>query len=593
LAPSLLYRRRLFGLGDKAAPLNRRGGVYSLWNTDSPNFALGRDPLYKSIPLVFGLSPRRAWCLYVESSGRLIFDCRANELRVFGTGDPPVHLLEGESLGELLGRASEFLGRSPLPPRWSLGYHQSRWSYASADEVRSVVGEFRRRCLPLDALHLDIHYMDGYRAFTWHPEHFPDPAGLIRELGVRVVVNVNPGVKVEPGYRVYDELVGQGFACTDRAGKPWSARVWPGTCVFPDFANPDVRRWWGDLHQELLEAGVDGIWVDMNEPSCFPRRTMPDEITHFGGNHAELHNAYGHFMAQATYEGLGRLRPGVRPFVLTRAGCAGTQRYAATWTGDNRSTWTHLSLALRMCLGLGLSGYPFCGSDIGGFAGCCSPELFARWIQLGAFSPLFRTHYAGSLTPGRQEPWSFGPEIETVSRSALELRRDLMPVTYTAFWRHTVTGLPVMRALALGWHDDVRALDCGDEFLWGDSVLVAPVLRKRARRRRVYLPAGGWYDFWTGAHLSGPRSVLVDAPLTRIPLFVRAGTVLPLADGELRLYPGEGTSWLYEDDGDTSHGPSSVTRFEVRGESVSVRREGEFPSAYSLADLRDARTSRS
>jgi alpha-glucosidase len=586
---SLIFRRRLalgerlFGLGDKAYPLDRRGHVYELWNSDPSNFSPGSDPLYKAIPLLFGVRSDSAWCLYVESTARLLFDCRDDEVRVFGSGRPRVHCLVRRRFVDVFARASELVGRMPLPPLWALGYHQSRWSYRDAEEVGAVVREFRRRRIPLDVLHFDIDHMDGYRVFTWDDERFPDPAQLIRELGVRVVAIVDPGVKVEPGYSVYDELIERGFACIGPDGEPWVGNVWPGACAFPDFSSAAARHWWGDLHRGLVEAGVDGIWIDMNEPSVGRRNTIPEDVRHAACTHAELHNAYGHLMAQATFEGLERLRPGLRPFVLTRAACAGTQRYAATWTGDNRSTWTHLRLALRMCLGLSMSCFPFCGSDIGGFHGRCEPELYARWIQLGAFTPFFRTHYAGALTPGRQEPWSFGPEIEAVARAAIELRHRLLPYTYTAFWRHTTTGLPVMRALALDWQDDPDALACEDEFMWGDSLLVAPVLRKGARRRRVYLPAGDWFDFWTGSALRGPRRVVAAAPLDRIPLFVRAGTVLPLAGGELRVYPGEGTSWLFEDGGETLGGPSCVTAFAVRGDVVRARRSGKFPSSFPLS----------
>jgi alpha-glucosidase len=584
----VLYRRqllpgeRLFGLGDKAAPLDRRGDVYVLWNTNSPNFSLGRDPLYKAVPLLFGVGPRRAWCVYVESSARLVFDCRGDGVRVTGPLPSPVHELEGESFANVFAQASELVGRMPLPPRWALGYHQSRWSYASAEEALDVVAGFRRRSILLDALHLDIDYMDGYRVFTVDAERFPDLAGLVRELGVRVVTIVDPGVKAEPGYAVYDELVRSGFACLGADGRPWVDKVWPGKCVFPDFTNPGCRHWWGDLHNGLVEAGVDGIWVDMNEPSVFFRGTLPGDVRHAAGAHWELHNAYGHLMARATFEGLERLRPGRRPFVLTRAGWAGTQRFAATWTGDNRSTWTHLRLALAMCLGLSVSCYPFCGSDIGGFHGTCEPELYARWMELGAFTPFFRTHYAGALTRGRQEPWSFGREVEAVARAAIELRHLLMPYTYTAFWRHGETGLPVLRPLALAWQDDERALACEDQFLWGDSLLVAPVLRKGARRRRLYLPAGDWYDLWSAERLAGPRSVVVDAPLGRTPVFVRGGSVLPLADGRLLVYPGRGVSWLYEDDGETVGAPACVTRFAVDGESVVAERRGEAASRFGL-----------
>jgi alpha-glucosidase len=584
-AARTLFRRRLspgerlFGLGDKAAPLDRRGRRYLLWNTDNPSFSLGTDPLYKAIPLVFGVSTETAWCVYVESTARLEFDCRGDELRVLGPGKPRVHELEGPTFSDVFARAAELVGRAPLPPRWALGYHQSRWSYPTAAEVLAVAREFRLRRIPLDVLHLDIDYMDGYRVFTWDGQRFPDPAGLIRELhalGVRVVAIVDPGVKAEPGYPVYDELIERDLVVKTATGELATGRAWPGRCVWPDFSDPAARTFWAGLHRPLLEAGVDGIWIDMNEPSLGQRKTLPDDAVQAQGTHDQLHNAYGHGMAQATVEALAHVRPGARPLVLTRAACAGTQRYAATWTGDNRSTWTHVRLALRMCLGLSVSGYPFCGSDVGGFTGRCEPELYARWIQLGAFTPFFRTHYSGAHTPGRQEPWSFGPEVEDVARTAIELRNRMLPVTYTAFWRHTQTGLPVMRPLGLEWQHDPAALDCEDAFLWGDSLLVAPVLRKSARRRRVYLPVGTWWDFWSGSRHEGGRRLVVEAPLDRIPLFVRGGTVLPL-DDELRVYPGDGVSWLYEDDGETVGGDSCVTRFEVRGDDVRAERQGNYP----------------
>jgi alpha-glucosidase len=588
----LFHRRlasdeRLYGLGDKTFPLDRRGKVYELWNTDAgEKFNPGFDPLYKSIPLLFGVRPGAAWGIYVDSAARLVFDCRGDEVLVYGQEAASVYELEGANLPELLAEVSGLVGRTPLPPRWALGYHQSRWSYSSAEECLRIAEQFRQRRIPLDCLHLDIDYMDGFRVFTWDAARFPDPSGLVQslhDLGVRVVAIVDPGVKVEPGYSVFDELITRRLACRGSDGGAWIGRVWPGLSIWPDFTAPEARTFWGDLHRGLTAVGVDGVWVDMNEPSVpgsGRSGTLPDDVRHAAGLHADVHNAYGHLMAQATAEALVRHRPGVRPFVLTRAATVGTQRYAATWTGDNRSTWTHLRLAVRMCLGLSLSCYPFCGSDVGGFVGRCEPELYGRWMQLGAFTPFFRTHYAGVATPGRQEPWSFGLEIEAVARAAVELRHLLLPYTYTAFWRHTETGLPVMRPLELEAPDDPRAALREDVFMWGDDLLVAPVLRKGVRRRRVYLPAGDWYDFWSGTRVLGGRSVLVDAPLERIPLFVRAGTALPLANGELRIFPGEGVSWLYEDDGATIGGPGCVTRLEVSGDRVTATREGSFPSLF-------------
>jgi alpha-glucosidase len=563
---------RLYGLGDKPVPLDRRGRGYLLWNTDAPDFHAGSDPLYKAIGILFGVAPGRTWAAVFDSSGRTEVDCRGDEVTVRAREGAEVREYEARDLAGALALVSADVGRTPLPPRWALGYHQSRWSYGSAGEALAVAEEFRRREIPLDCLHLDIDHMDGYRVFTWDRERFPDPAGLVRslhDLGVRVVTIVDPGVEVDPRYAVYRELRDRRLLCGD---PPYEGRVWPGKTVWPDFTSAEARRAWGDLHRGLVDLGVDGIWIDMNEPSDPGRGrhgTFPDDVRHAGGLHRDVHNAYGHLMAQATHEALLRLRPGVRPFVLTRAGMTGTQRHAATWTGDNHSTWTHLRLTLTLCMGLGLSCFPFCGADVGGFAGRCAPELYARWMQLGAFTPFFRGHYAGPATPGRQEPWSYGPEVEAVAREAIRLRHLLLPYTYTAFWRHTQTGLPVMRPLALVWPDDPRAAATEDAFMWGDDLLVAPVLRNGARRRRVYLPAGEWFSFHDGGRVVGGRSVVVDAPLDRIPVFARAGSAVPLAGGDLRVFPGEGVSWLYEDDGERLDPQAVVTRLEVSGSTVT------------------------
>jgi alpha-glucosidase len=283
----------------------------------------------------------------------------------------------------------------PLPPRWALGYHQSRYSYYPADVVRRVAREFRERRLPADAIYLDIDYMDGYRVFTWHPERFADPRALTRDLaeqGFKLVTIIDPGVKYEPegGYRAYDEGHERGYFIRDKqTGGEWMGFVWPGRCVFPDFVRAEVRRWWGDLHRGLVEDGVRGIWNDMNEPAVHAHANIhedrefivPDDDTPQGDcteptTHAETHNLYGHLEDRATYDGLRRLRPDERPFVLTRAGFAGVQRWSAVWTGDNSGVWEHLEMSLPQLMNLGLSGVPFVGVDIGGFWGNSTRDLF-------------------------------------------------------------------------------------------------------------------------------------------------------------------------------------------------------------------------
>jgi alpha-glucosidase len=489
-----------------------------------------------------------------------------------------------------------------------LGYQQCRWSYFPEEQVRQLAAEFRRRRIPCDAIYLDIHYLDGYRVFTWDPERFPDPPRLLADLrqqGFRTISLIDPGVKVDPGYHVHDEGVTQERFCQMPDGTLFQGPVWPGRCYFPDFTNPEVRAWWGDLYQPLLEAGVSGFWNDMNEPAIFGG-DMPKNLAHCyegrGANHGEIHNVYGFQMVRASAEGLGRLRPEKRVPLISRSGYAGVQRYALVWTGDNHSTWEDLELSVSMCLNLGLSGVAFCGPDTGGFAGDCDGELLARWTQVGALMPFFRNHSA--LGTVNQEPWVFGEPYESICRRWIELRYELLPYIYSAAWQAAEHGLPMMRPLALAFPEDERTHGMGDQFLFGDALLAAPVSRPGQRARSVYLPGGQWYDFWSGERLEG--EVQADAPLERMPLYVRAGTVLPRGPVmqysdelqpeamQLHIYPGEGESWLYQDDGhsrDYETGAFRLTRFvcepgsEGKGLVVRCKAEGAFEPGYERFEV--------
>jgi alpha-glucosidase len=506
-------------------------------------------------------------------------------------------------MAAILERYTRLTGRMPLPPRWMLGYHQSRWSYYPEAQVREVADEFRRRRIPCDVVHLDIHYLDGYRVFCWDRERFPDPPRLLADLGeqgFRAIAILDPGVKVDPGYHVHDEGLARDAFCRLPGGGLFQGPVWPGRCYLPDFTDPAVRAWWGDLYQPLLEEGLAGFWNDMNEPAIFGGE-MPSTVRHSyegqGAAHGPIHNVYGLQMARASAEGLERLRPGARLPLISRSGYAGLQRYALVWTGDNHSTWAHLRLGISICLNLGLSGLAFCGPDIGGFAGDCDGELLARWTQVGALTPFFRNHSAIGTAP--QEPWAFGEPYESICRRWIELRYELLPYIYTAAWQAAQTGLPMMRPLSLAFPDDLRTYSLDDQFLLGDALLAAAVGHPGQRVRGVYLPGGQWYDFWTGRPAAG--QIEAAAPLERLPLYVRAGSVLPRGPvmqhtGEwppevlhLHVYPGDGQSWLYEDDGltrDYGSGAFQLTCFLSQaapgGDLVVLREvEGGFDPGYS------------
>jgi alpha-glucosidase len=604
---SLAETEAIYGLGEKAFGLNLRGRCLTLWNTDPSCYRPGDDPIHLSVPMLIGLRAGRAYGFFFDNPGHARVDlgqARQDRLRYeVETGELCAYFFGGPDMHSVLERYTQLTGRMSLPPRWMLGYHQSRWSYYPEGTVRSLATEFRARRIPCDVLHLDIHYMDGYRIFTWDRERFPDPPRLLadlREQGFRAICIIDPGVKAEPGYWVHDEGLAQDLFCRLPDGKPFQGPVWPGMCHFPDFTDPKVRAWWGGLYRSLLEDGVAGFWNDMNEPAVF-NGEMPHNVQHnYEGqvaSHGEVHNIYGLQMARASAQGMRRLCPGSRVPMISRAGYAGLQRHALVWTGDNYSTWEHLRLGISVCLNLGLSGIAFCGPDVGGFAGDCTGELLARWTQVGALTPFFRNHSAYGTA--HQEPWTFGEPYESICRRWIEFRYELLPYLYTAAWQSTQTGLLMMRPLALAFPDDLHTYSLDDQFLLGDAVLAAPVGHPGQTRRRVYLPDGWWYDFWSGERLRG--EVEAEAPLARMPLYVRPGSVLPMGPviqhtGQwppealrLHIYPGNAESWLYEDDGlslDYQQGDFRLTRFLCQSETdtdLAIRREvtGSFDPGYN------------
>jgi alpha-glucosidase len=606
--------RKVYACGENAGPLERRGQPMEFWNTDHYAYAVGAGPLYQSIPFALFMDGGSAGGLFLDNTYRQRWDLRDNRAVIEADGGAAdFYIFTADAPKDVLSAFTGLTGRSPLPPLWTLGYHQSRYSYYPEAQVRELAAEFRRRRIPCDAIYFDIHYMDRYKDFTWDRERFPDPPALLGELkrhGFQSVVILDPGVKVEPGYSVYEELEEAGFYVKRPDGSPYVGKVWPGDCIFPDFTNEACRAWWGGLYQTLLDDGVSGFWNDMNEPAIFESegRTMPMDTCfegdHGPGSQARFHNVYGMQMARAGYEGVRRLRPRARTFFLSRAGYAGAGRYGATWTGDNVASWEHLRISLAMVMNLGISGQPFSGPDVGGFVGEPSPELLCRWLQAAALMPFCRVHSAKpdhdhpdaeAVTP--REPWVFGPEWEALYRGAIELRYRLMPTLYTLAEEAARTGIPLMRPLFLEFPDDPACAARDDEFMLGAGLLCAPVLEDGARSRAVYLPPGPWYDFWTSEPLEGGRTVEVEVPLGRLPLFARGGSVLALSPVaqhtgetldrplELRAYLQDGRAGgaLYEDDGHSMEfetGAFRRTTFRVRTESGVPQVETSFEGAY-------------
>ncbi|MBW4697094.1 MAG: glycoside hydrolase family 31 protein [Aphanocapsa lilacina HA4352-LM1] len=569
-----------YGFGERTGLLDKLSQRKTNWTSDALDYGSLTDAMYQAIPFYIALRPGLAYGVYFNTTFRSHFDLGGDEpgrLRLETQGPQlEYYLIYGPTPAEVLATYTELTGTMELPPIWALGYHQCRWSYGSEAEVRELAYEFRSRRIPCDVIHLDIDYMRGYRVFTWSPKRFADPSGLIADLadqGFRTVAIVDPGVKyeLEAGYAVFDEGLQKDYFVRQADGRLFHGYVWPDKAVFPDFMRAEVRAWWSSWHKQLTKMGVAGIWNDMNEPAIddrpfgdggnkisFPLDAPQGDLAE-RTTHAETHNLYGQMMVRACREGLTQLRPIERSFVLTRAGFAGVQRYAAVWMGDNQSQWEHLEMSLPMLLNMGLSGVAFVGADIGGFAENATAELFTRWMQVGVLYPLMRAHSA--LGTARHEPWVFGEPVENICREYIELRYRLLPYLYSLFWRASTAGEPVLRPLLYHYPDDERTYHLHDQVMLGSALMAAPVLRPGVDCRAVYLPGGTWYDWWSGEGHTGPGRILAAAPLERLPLFVRAGAAIPMAPvrqhtgdwpptGMIwRVWPGHGTGTLYEDDG--------------------------------------------
>jgi alpha-glucosidase len=601
---------RIYGLGERSTTLNRRGGSYRMWNTD-PGGAYGpqKDPLYLCIPLYIALGPHGSYLAFYENSYPATFTFENTASARFEGGQLRYYIIPGP-LPRVLERYTELTGRAALPPRWVLGYHQSRWGYRSEADIRRVIAGFKERDLPISAIHLDIDYMDDYRVFTVHPKRFPNLKKLVDDLeaeGVKTVAILDPGIKKDSRYFAYRDGLKGGHFVKQPNGKPLHGLVWPGWSAFPDFTNPKARQWWGDYYLRLLEQGIAGFWHDMNEPTSFaswgdpslPLAAVHDFDGH-KGTHAEAHNLYGLLMARSGYEALRKYRPNDRPWVFTRSGWAGVQGYAWSWTADVETSWAALRMTIPTILGLSLSGLPFSGPDIGGFSGIPTPELYMRWFQLAAFLPFFRTHSAIGTPP--REPWVFGEAVERIVRETLRLRYRLLPYLYTLVWETSRTGHPPVRPLFWPEADESQLQEVDDAFLLGDALLVAPILEEGALSRKILLPKGEWYDWWgkdkpANLPYPGTGEIEIAATLEHIPLLVRAGSILPMEENDqlvLHVFPptpGKSVSsscplnQMYSDAGD-GYGPYRLDHYKMtvspnRQGTITWLSQGDYPFPYA------------
>lgn len=600
-----------FGLGDKPDRLNLRGSRYETWGRDAYGFERTSDPLYKNIPFYLGLHHGLGYGIFFDNSFRTRFDFgyeRSDVMSFWSKGgEMNYYFIYGPDLLQVVEGYSRLTGTPELPPLWALGYQQSKWSYYPESTVKELAARFRKEKIPCDVIHLDIDYMDGFRCFTWDKTRFPNPHLLVKELesdGFKTVLILDPGIKIDKGYHVYEEGLEGGYFCRRADGPLMRGDVWPGPCHFPDFTDPVVREWWAGQFPAFLESGVHGIWNDMNEPAVLEIGTFPADTRHdYDGHpcsHRKAHNVYGMQMARASYHGTkGAIYPR-RPFLLTRSGYSGVQRYAAVWTGDNLSTWEHMWMANVQVQRMSVSGLSFAGSDIGGFIGQPNGELLTRWTQMGVFHPLFRNHASGDH--GDQEPWSFGEPYTSAIRKAIELRYKLLPYIYTVFWRQVEKGTPFLRPLSFIDQKDKETYYRMEEFGVGGHLVVCPIHGPGQAGRRMYLPKGEWYHYWDDKPQQGGEEFWVEAPLDQIPVFVKAGAILPqypvmqhtkaqrLKVQDLHIYYGEGpcTSELYEDSGefyDYELGNFMVRTFTLQKTEEGVRidhlHKGRYNASYT------------
>ncbi|NLD26485.1 MAG: DUF5110 domain-containing protein [Acholeplasmataceae bacterium] len=579
-----------FGLGDKTGFLNKRGYEYEMWNSDDPNTHTEQyRSLYKSIPFLLSFHHKQSFGIFFDNTYRTYFDLGKQSDEYFEFGADEGHLnyyfLYGKDLSEVVKQYTYLSGRFPLPQIWTLGNHQSRWSYASEEEAREIVSKYKEHRIPLSVLHLDIDYMDAYKVFTISKARFPNFSEMISDFwkeGVRVVLILDPGVKVEAGYGVYEEGIKNSYFAFDKNKAVYQNKVWPGLSVFPAFTSSRVRRWWADKVQKLADMGISGIWDDMNEPASF-EGPLPDDVVFPGddGNylHKEVHNVYGHLMAEATYEGLRESE--LRPFVITRACFSGTQKYATVWTGDNQSIWPHLQMSIPQLCNLGLSGIPFAGTDIGGFGGDTTKELLIRWVQAAVFVPLFRNHSA--IGTRHQEPWAFDKETLSIYRKYVELRYRFIPYLYDLFYEHLFSGSPIMRPLVYHYQDDSETWNLQDEYMVGSSLLISPVVNQGVTKKLVYLPEGDWIDYRTKEEHFGKQYLIYDAPLEVLPIFVKKNSIIVLNEKEgdfrsstlrIEIYGEEAEYHHYVDDGASfayQHGDYQEYIFSYHNSELTIQ----------------------
>ncbi|MDU7955556.1 MAG: glycoside hydrolase family 31 protein [Clostridium perfringens] len=564
-----------YGLGEKGGDLNKKGCYTENFNTDDPETDDDSITYYKTIPFYVALKEEATYGIFFDNSFRSYFDMgkERGDRIFFGAigGQIQYYFIPGENIKEVVKNYTALTGRMEMPPLWSLGYQQCRFSYFSQEEVRELVKNFEEKDIPLDVVYLDIDYMDGFRVMTFKTPNFDDAAGLISDLkekGIRTITIIDPGVKVDEEYDVFKRGKEGNHFTKKLDGEIFIGAVWPGDSAFPDFSNKDCREWWkSELKKFISEHGMDGIWNDMNEPCVFnnDHKTMLETCLHNSDNgvieHKEFHNRYGFEMSRCSKEAQEELHPNERGFSMTRATYAGGQRYSSVWTGDNMSLWSQMRMSISMNANLGISGFSFVGNDVSGFGLDSSEELFIRWMEMGPFIPIFRNH--SNMYTRRQEPWAFGPRAEKIAKKSIELRYELLPYIYDLYYISHKEGLPIFRPMIMEYEKDMNLLNMREQFMLGENMLVAPVLYEGERSKTVYLPKGSWFNYFTREKLQGGKWYKLPCELDEILVFVKEGAIIPTYNKKfrnvkerpknilLKVFGENAKGFHYNDDGHT------------------------------------------
>ncbi|MBD3228782.1 MAG: DUF4968 domain-containing protein [Candidatus Lokiarchaeota archaeon] len=599
-----------FGFGEKTGSLDKRGYHYLMKTREAVGYQGKTDPLYQSHPFFIGIKSGKSYGVFFDNTWTTFFDMgkKFDDHYYFGAenGELNVYFLYGPSMKDVIENYTQLIGRILLPPIWSLGYFQCRWGYKNQEKIKNIASELRTRNIPADSIVLDIDYMDGYRVFTWNEKRFPDEdffKEIKEKMNFHFASIVDPGVKIDDEYFMYQEGIENDYFVKKKNGEYWKGYVWPGATYFPDFTKKEVRKWWGDKLDILLNRGISGIWNDMNEPSYniepyfHPFLKTKNLVFYDHGLKTPFNknrNIYGLLMSRATHEGLLRHKPNTRPWILTRSGFSGIHRYAAVWTGDNTSNWQHLALSIPMLLNMGLSSIPFCGADIGGFTIWFNAlrklffklgkNMITRWHQLGVFYPFCRNHTMKHSKP--QEPWQFGEEIENIIKKYLRLRYRWIPYLYNLFVKCSQNGLPPMRALILEFPDDETCYEMDYEFMWGEYILVAPIIKKKKKVKDVYLPKGVWVNRWSGEKIEGPKSIEVEIDLKDIPIYIRTGAIIPCQPDMQYFKEKENNPLIIEIYPDKSV-ETSYTYQEDDGESLEYLKGKLCTTDYHLKQIKD------